>query len=100
MLWRKGPPGPYFAPRGNGKCPEGASPHLAKCCAERDACATIWASQKKPARKLLMSATCECEEVDDFDEHEQCLKDGKIGSTGPGAAAVLGIVKSRRRLVV
>ena len=78
------PRSPYFAPRGNGKCPEGASPHLAKCCAERDACATICGITEEACTKAFDECYIrECEEVDDFDEHEQCLKDGKIGSDWP-----------------
>ena len=62
-------------------CPEGASPHLAKCCAERDACATICGITEEACTKAFDECYVrECEEVDDFDEHEQCLKDGKIGS--------------------
>ena len=78
------PRSPYFAPRGNGKCPEGASPHLAKCCAERDACATICGITEELCKKAFDECYVrECELVDDFDEHDQCLKDGKIGSDWP-----------------
>ena len=78
------PRSPYFAPRGRGACPEGASEHLAKCCAERDACATICGITEELCKKAFDECYVRvCEEVDDFDEHEQCLKDGKIGSDWP-----------------
>ena len=53
------PRSPYFAPRGSGACPEGASEHLAKCCAERDACATICGITEEACTKVGYSATCE-----------------------------------------
>ena len=78
------PRSPYFAPRGNSACPEGASPHLATCCAERDACAGICGITEDACQKAFDACYArECEDVDDFDENAQCLKDGKIGSDWP-----------------
>ena len=85
MLWTQGPGSPFAVPasREMESAPEGASPHLAKCCAERDACATICGITEEACTKAFDECYIrECDEVGD-DDPEQCLKDGKIGSDWP-----------------